>query len=680
MTEDDLSIRNDPDYKDFYQNNKNDPNSARAADSKHLAVFKIKEIVQKQFALELEFKEEEIHKIEQRINHIKGMLDRLRAYVAAGYFGSGGLIVPGFKAVDNEPKAKKQKIAANEVDQSTDPAIVASMLKTCDNFNNKSDEQSPSTESSPSCQQAMLFDQPKLDSESRFYVSKKLIVGNVSKYLLADARKENDQSTHKWMVYVRTDSGNDKEIEKYVKCVLFFLHPSYIPNDIVTVTKPPFQVTRRGWGEFPVRVQLHFRDSRNKRFDVIHNLKLDKTYTGLQTLGAETIVNIELQKHTNNENEIISKSLHSRPASPQTIAETTPSQSPDPESKGEVSKEDAEIIKLSLPVLADLRSKIPTVECASSCVSSANPSRCNSPVADIPFNNAIPFDSDMDNCLHQLLPNAPLIATSGLRSKFFTCPSLEHYQNWHFTKRRAHEWYRASFLRRLYLRDYKETHSRIPSTKEILIWLRHCGFTPAEKDFNVVFCSVQCCSKCGKCLDKDINQNIFCSNCSEQNNNLESLPESISLYSSVLSNVKIKEETLQCIEKAETSQENDETDMDLDITNVEKDHGQTASSPYKMNTIIPTLAENWVSDIANNIGIVLGTHVMGSTRTPVVQAMLLKSMKMFMSQLLRKSNMEAKVSNKNTLEPALVTFRQVHSAILKEPIFDFLTDAHLGKL
>ena len=75
-----------------------------------------------------------------------------------------------------------------------------------------------------------------------------------------------------------------------------------------------------------------------------------------------------------------------------------------------------------------------------------------------------------------------------------------------------------------------------------------------------------------------------------------------------------------------------------------------------------------------------GTHVMGSTRTPVVQAMLLKAMKIFMAQLLRKSNMEAKVVNKNTFEPALVSFRDVHAAILKEPIFDFLTDAHLGKL
>lgn len=38
--------------------------------------------------------------------------------------------------------------------------------------------------------------------------------------------------------------------------------------------EPPFHLTRRGWGEFPVRVQVHFKDSQNKRIDIIHNLKV----------------------------------------------------------------------------------------------------------------------------------------------------------------------------------------------------------------------------------------------------------------------------------------------------------------------------------------------------------------------------------------------------------------------
>ena len=673
MTDD--SIRNDPDYKDFYNSNQNDPSSARAADSKDLTVNKIKSIVDKQFALELEFKEQEIQKIEQRINQTKSMLDRLRAYVAAGYFGSGGMVVPGSKAITNEPKTKKQKNTVDGLDPATTSSILKNMDKEKDPKDNESQE-SPSTiaETNPT---------PSIETDSRFYVSKKLIVGNVSKYLLADSRKENDQSTHKWMVYVRTESGDDKEIDKYIKCVLFFLHPSYIPNDIVTVSKPPFQVTRRGWGEFPVRVQLHFRDSRNKRFDVIHNLKLDKTYTGLQTLGAETIVNIELHKHANNENEIISKSSTPSPAPPAQENSSNKTESPTKQDKeNTISKEDIEQLKLSLPlpVIADLKSKLPTAECASSCVSSANPSRCNSPVSEISFfSNMVPLESEIDCKLYSLLQHAPLIATDGVKSKFFTCPSIELYESWHFTKRRAFEWYRASHLRKLYAKNYQNT-TRCPSTKEILVWLRQCGFTPPEKDLNVILRTLLCCRKCGKCLTRDHNKNTYCSNCKDKVYAPEPLPDSLSPYTSVLSNVQIKEETLQCLEKA-VKQEESESDIDLDIVQVPTvlpipRHSDIEAS----NDILPTLAETWVSNVLYQFGVQIKPYVLGNTKTPVVQAMLLRAMKLFMCQLLRKSNIEAKTENTNTLEPALITFRQVHSAILKEPLFDFLTDAHLGKL
>lgn len=111
------------------------------------------------------------------------------------------------------------------------------------------------------------------DETSRLFVKKTIVVGNVSKYIPPDKREENDQSTHKWMVYVR-GSRREPSINHFVKKVWFFLHPSYKPNDLVEVREPPFHLTRRGWGEFPVRVQVHFKDSQNKRIDIIHNLKV----------------------------------------------------------------------------------------------------------------------------------------------------------------------------------------------------------------------------------------------------------------------------------------------------------------------------------------------------------------------------------------------------------------------
>ena len=51
---------------------------------------------------------------------------------------------------------------------------------------------------------------------------------------------------------------------------------------------------RKGWGEFPIHVQIHFKDPRNKRVDISHLLKLDWTQTGLQTFGGETDQEIQL--------------------------------------------------------------------------------------------------------------------------------------------------------------------------------------------------------------------------------------------------------------------------------------------------------------------------------------------------------------------------------------------------
>lgn len=56
----------------------------------------------------------------------------------------------------------------------------------------------------------------------------------ILRYIPPDKREENDQSTHKWMVYVR-GSRKEPSIDHFVKKVWFFLHPSYKPNDLVEV-------------------------------------------------------------------------------------------------------------------------------------------------------------------------------------------------------------------------------------------------------------------------------------------------------------------------------------------------------------------------------------------------------------------------------------------------------------
>lgn len=143
-------------------------------------------------------------------------------------------------------------------------------------------------------------------------IQKRIIVGNISKWIPPDWRE--DASSHKWTIYVRNDKDESDNISIFVSKVRFFLHPSYRPNDVVEVTSYPFHLSRRGWGEFPVRVQLHFKNTLNKPVDIIHHLKLDRTYTGLQTLGSETLVDIwihTIQTHNFEQNNSINESMES---------------------------------------------------------------------------------------------------------------------------------------------------------------------------------------------------------------------------------------------------------------------------------------------------------------------------------------------------------------------------------
>ena len=130
---------------------------------------------------------------------------------------------------------------------------------------------------------------------SRFYTRRQIIIGNTTQYLRKGVRVTGNRATHKWMIYVRS-GPNEPPLQSFIESVSFFLHPSYSPHDIIVLGRPPFQITRLGWGEFPVRVQLHFKDRIHKPVDILHHLKLDNTRTGQQMLGDETCVDIDLIK------------------------------------------------------------------------------------------------------------------------------------------------------------------------------------------------------------------------------------------------------------------------------------------------------------------------------------------------------------------------------------------------
>ncbi|KAJ3225305.1 YEATS domain-containing protein 2, partial [Chytriomyces hyalinus] len=134
-------------------------------------------------------------------------------------------------------------------------------------------------------------------SGTRFLIKKRVVVGNVSRYIPEEKRKLS-KFEFKWMIYVRGPPGN-ADITPFVTQVRFHLHPDYAPNEIIDVFSPPFTLTRYGWGEFSVRVRLYFVDpNRNKPQDVIYTLKFDKFMSGRQVLGGEQRYDVELDRAT----------------------------------------------------------------------------------------------------------------------------------------------------------------------------------------------------------------------------------------------------------------------------------------------------------------------------------------------------------------------------------------------
>ncbi|XP_018798949.1 PREDICTED: uncharacterized protein LOC108975116 isoform X1 [Bactrocera latifrons] len=126
-----------------------------------------------------------------------------------------------------------------------------------------------------------------------------VVIGNTSTYIggEVDARAEvkissENMLTHKWLVYVQSKDAKIN-LESFIKKVRFHLHPSYRPNDIVDIRTAPFQIARRGWGEFPMRIQLFFHEHlQQKPVQLIHNVVLDRTLSGMHTLGSETLMEI----------------------------------------------------------------------------------------------------------------------------------------------------------------------------------------------------------------------------------------------------------------------------------------------------------------------------------------------------------------------------------------------------
>jgi hypothetical protein len=124
------------------------------------------------------------------------------------------------------------------------------------------------------------------EQESRFYIVKRIIVGNLVK-------TSEEGTGYRWKLYIRDEEGF---LSKTLRKATFYLHSSYKPDDVVELVQYPFVLSRTGWGEFPVRIELEFHGI-PKPIQVYYQLKLTPGRGSSKwVLGNERKYNIELEK------------------------------------------------------------------------------------------------------------------------------------------------------------------------------------------------------------------------------------------------------------------------------------------------------------------------------------------------------------------------------------------------
>ncbi|KAL5009915.1 hypothetical protein ScPMuIL_012220 [Solemya velum] len=244
----------DPDYEDV-RDRQSKRQRVLEEDAKEITIRKIARIIQENFLWEVQNKEKEVALVNQRLHIARTMMDRLRACIVASYYGSLhtqnfnptapvqppnihpavkchlGKAPPTHTVTSSMVRGENTQEEAS-IEASASSGCNEKKPRDCEAFLHFLCFQDIKLKLTPSPRKSQVSPNHPGSRSSRFKIKKKVIVGNVSKYISMDKRDDNDQSSHKWMVYVR-GSKEEPHIHSFVKKILFFLHPSYRPNDLV---------------------------------------------------------------------------------------------------------------------------------------------------------------------------------------------------------------------------------------------------------------------------------------------------------------------------------------------------------------------------------------------------------------------------------------------------------------
>ncbi|XP_055690828.1 uncharacterized protein LOC129794196 [Lutzomyia longipalpis] len=478
-----LDEYHDPDYPKNTDKKQKSPTEDRDA--------RISEIIKREFKTELEEREKEVIEIENRIAEAKKQLQNLKYAAVASFYKRGEIskVVHEERDALEEESLPKDQIALH-------PAIKKLVGKTPRSYSElitnvptrraardavsllrkvppkgKKEEKASSERVEVAEKDKEEEVQPEItslnSSRGRNQEKHVIVVGNTSKYI--GESKLSSSVSHKWLVYVATKSH--QPLEKLVERVRFFLHPTYQPNDCVDIDAPPYKISRYGWGEFTIRVQLHFLpEIKQKPIQIYHRVKLDEKHTGLETVGAETIAELWLNRIADLPKESVSPEKRKTPQKIPENANFVNVKSPH-ELFGR------EEINLKGKSRRELQESLPS-HLYDHCYTRNSLQSGKARLAEL-F-NSIPF-TNVRAAAEFLLRRLPLVCpdfqqdSPSMWSFPFVCLSEIFFKNLHSAKRFSNEWFRAKFICRLLCNHPNLRNSNVWTTKEIILFSRkHC--------------------------------------------------------------------------------------------------------------------------------------------------------------------------------------------------------------
>jgi hypothetical protein len=88
--------------------------------------------------------------------------------------------------------------------------------------------------------------------------------------------KKGDKGKEKEGEETKPKVAVEGSISKFIEKVVYELHPTFFPPT-VTVTEPPYEVARLGWGYFSITVNIHWKNGRVSKFKHKLNFESDRT-------------------------------------------------------------------------------------------------------------------------------------------------------------------------------------------------------------------------------------------------------------------------------------------------------------------------------------------------------------------------------------------------------------------